>query len=107
MADNIGTAMIQNTDCTVSKSQDKTWDTKIRSPKKSLIIWCPSRRRLPYLASSKWLSETPQLCLLHSPSCHMLGFCLMFNRRLWSKKIQFDWRRQWLKAEEANQDGAD
>ena len=36
----------------------------------------------------------------------MLGFCLIFQEEIWSKKIQLSWKRRWLEAEETNLDEA-
>jgi len=34
----------------------------------------------------------------------LLGFCLVFKKRWWFKKIQSNWRRRMLEAEEENKD---
>ena len=33
----------------------------------------------------------------------ILGFCLIFQEEMMTKKIQFSWSRRWLETEEANQ----
>jgi len=34
------------------------------------------------------------LCIIFKEELILLGFCLIFKRRWWSKKIQSSWRRR-------------